>query len=939
MSRFVQQFDSVPQFWQFIRGLRVDDLLVELIQNELDANATRTSIAFMPDRLVCQGNGESISEDGWSRLEYVMGAGDQVERKQFRIGVKNHGLKACFQLGNQIILRSDSRKMIQTLYKDGCARHPSPGTLPEPIPDHEAPPTGCAVEVPYRQRPLVVKKGEALTLDAPDEEYLEALFRNACDHLSRRLLGVVRPGNRHQYTLCLSHHALGSVELHWKAKRGRYVNGRGGRRFLIFGRECSTSSDVSDIQSSTIYEQACTFRIPFPTGKRPEIPGFFARDKRSFLAEIAWITNKNGIPKSTTGVHRYPIAYPTTAESALTGLGVHFSAPYISDAERHGVTQMDSRNNYIDDACRDALVEVMASYLLPRHGAKAMDLYMADPTNPNDQSLRDLMKRTLHRRALPIRNEATRATKRSKRVVLGPRKTSGDGSRRIILPMFTWDRQSVSPRLSKICPSDDDQIDGTVPSAILNCMSEYSYSPSVDMSDLVITFDEQDAIQRLQPQREARFFPWRDESEWQAALGDPSISRIYLDIAYETIQRDDMESESEVRQHTYLPDEKSMAQPLGELFSAVHLPPSLGVGEQPPILHPQLRDHPLLKRRAWKPNPFTLEDYLDRTELRTASLADRESFWNWLSGDWRNVKKPTLMRLATLPVWPGSNGCLLTLDSLCEPRNARISSIMDDAIVTPSADLLKSGIVGKTGRGRLSLRNVPTQEECEQFLSKQIEAFPRQRMLTQDEQSEFHRLENHLAILATSTPDSKEHLAELSEQYGVALSKDGRLRLPNELVRGDRKLQGLHLLDRHLIDRASEILDGITGWAPQTNPSSAQIMDTLREDGVRYDAHVPRLREYVKQSRCEGIPPIGLTGLSCIPVNGELRSPDQIALRGRRNFWGEWKFEIGVKDINPEVQRLYRAAGVVGGEPDSISSRRFFQWLASKEGGRHRETY
>ena len=72
---FVQQFDSVPQFWQFIRGLRFDDLLVELIQNELDANASRTSITFTPDRLICQGDGEPVSEDGWLRLTYVMGAG------------------------------------------------------------------------------------------------------------------------------------------------------------------------------------------------------------------------------------------------------------------------------------------------------------------------------------------------------------------------------------------------------------------------------------------------------------------------------------------------------------------------------------------------------------------------------------------------------------------------------------------------------------------------------------------------------------------------------------------------------------------------------------------------------------------------------------------------------------------------------------------------
>ena len=37
-------FDTEPQFRQFLRGLRSDDLIGELIQNDLDANASRTSV-------------------------------------------------------------------------------------------------------------------------------------------------------------------------------------------------------------------------------------------------------------------------------------------------------------------------------------------------------------------------------------------------------------------------------------------------------------------------------------------------------------------------------------------------------------------------------------------------------------------------------------------------------------------------------------------------------------------------------------------------------------------------------------------------------------------------------------------------------------------------------------------------------------------------------
>jgi hypothetical protein len=42
---------------QFLSELSSFDLVVDLVQNDLDAGATRTEIAFGSDRLVCTGNG------------------------------------------------------------------------------------------------------------------------------------------------------------------------------------------------------------------------------------------------------------------------------------------------------------------------------------------------------------------------------------------------------------------------------------------------------------------------------------------------------------------------------------------------------------------------------------------------------------------------------------------------------------------------------------------------------------------------------------------------------------------------------------------------------------------------------------------------------------------------------------------------------------------
>ena len=923
VSEFVQRFDAEPQFWQFLRGLHSDDLIVELIQNDLDANASRTSITFTADRLICRGDGEPVTENGWRRLSFVMGAGVEVESKRFQIGIKNHGLKACFWLGDEIIVRSDGLRMIQTLYKDGYDKQPSPGTLREPVPDGSAPPIGCSIEVPYRKQELVITKGEELTIGIPEESSLEGLFRNACELLPDRLLGVVRPGLRDQYTLSLSHHALGSVEIHWRAKRGRTVTGRGQRRFGVFSRECDTSSKAPRVPSTVIHERACVFRLPFPAGKRPEIPDFFFRDRKSFLAEIAWLTDKRGMPKSAKGVRRYPIGYDGTSDASLTGVGIHFSGPYISDAGRHGTSHMNSLNAYIDDACKDALVDIMSSYLLQRHGGRAMELYMASPGDAEDETLNDLVERTIDRRALPLADRVSKVSKRIRRIALGPRKISAGTLRRVVLPMFTWDQERIAPLLSEICPGEEDQINRTVPGPILSCL--------VNKTD-VITFDENDVAERLQPKLEANYFPWQDKFEWQAALGNPSVAKVYLDVLYETIQRDKLESESEVIQNTYLPDERSRARPLVGMFSAVNLPPNLGQQEYVPLLHPELQGHRLLRKRAWKPKPFRLEDYLDKAQLETASLLERKSFWTWLRDNWRTVKRrQTLIRTANFPVWPSANGSLLPLDSLCEPRSPRVASVMGNAIVRPSRELLKVGLVSRAGRGRLTFRHTPSFQEFEEFLIEHIDRFARDRKLTANERREFHKVEKDLAVLASSTPRLKEYLGELDKDYRCALDKGGSLRAPGELVRDAGGLQRLNLLDEHVIDRPISILDRIDGWKPRTAPSADQIVDTLQGDGARFDAHVPRLQEYVRQSKRESIEPVGLIDVPCIPVEGKLRSPNEIALRGSRDFWGDWKIRVPVTDINAETQRLYGLVGVVGGTPNFNSSRRFFQWLASQD--------
>ena len=943
MLNFVQQFDHEPQFWQFISSLDFDDIIVELIQNELDAGASHTHIDFQSDRLVCRGDGNKVDKSGWQRLAYVMGAGDKVERKRFRIGVKNHGLKACFRLGDEIVLRSDGRRIVQTLYKDGYDSPPSPGTYPDPVPDHEAPKTGCSVEIPYRRKELVSEKGERLVLPTAHPSFVEELFRDACEQLPERLMGTVRPSIRPDYTISLKHFELGTVLIHWRARRPKLV-GRGNRKqFTLFSRVCTVASDISDVPSNTVHEWAATFKIRFPSGTRQEIPEFFVLDKRHFAVEVAWSADRNGRPIASTGARRYPISYSSTLQSALTSTGVHFSGPYVSDAQRHGASQMGELNELIDDACKDGLVEVMASHLLQRrHGGKAMELYMNNRLNPDTDALDDLVSRTIQKRALPLEHKKVLPSKRSaqasprygrrrtRRTPLGPRRTTADEMQRVVLPMFTWDCDQISPLLADICPASVDQIDKRVPGPILQLLKTDT--------NTTITFDENDAIERLQPDGVIRYFPWEDESEWGKALGDPSIVRKYLDVVYRTIRESGLDSEQEIAENAYLSDEDSKARPLRAMHSAVNLPPSLSSQQHVPIIHSKLRSHPLLRRRAWKPRPFRMDDFLEMANLGEASLEDRRTFWNWLRRNGRKVNDRQLHRIRLLPVWPSHRNCLLPFDDLCEPRVRNVATILGDAIERPSSEISRSGLANKKGTGRLKFRDTPNEDEVEYFLWTRLDEFPEDRSLPPTERRAFNKFESDVAALS-SNPRLKKILSELSDGYAVALAGDATLQSPGELVRNENDITLIHLPLRHTIDRPEAKLDRIKGWEPRRYPSTNQIVDALLEDRERYEAHIPRLICYVHQAEKEGIATDEIQDVPCIPIEGELFSPSQLALRGGQNYWGGWKKEIPVSSINPEVQKLYRKVGVVGGRPTTtLESLGFFRWLfprGSEVIGRH----
>ena len=126
VGRFVTKFDAIPPFWNYLVGLDRNDLIAELVQNDLDQGATRTVISFERTSLICEGNGEPVEPEGWQRLQMILGAGDEVPAKRSRFGVKNHGLKAAFTIGDEIRLMSAAKPLFKRSTRRGATGHPTP---------------------------------------------------------------------------------------------------------------------------------------------------------------------------------------------------------------------------------------------------------------------------------------------------------------------------------------------------------------------------------------------------------------------------------------------------------------------------------------------------------------------------------------------------------------------------------------------------------------------------------------------------------------------------------------------------------------------------------------------------------------------------------------------------------------------------------------------
>lgn len=920
---FVTESDWIPGFWNFLLGLDSDDLISELVQNDLDQQATRTSIRFEPDRLVVEGNGRPVDGAGWERLRMIRGAGDQVAAKQGKIGVKNHGLKTAFTIGDQLELLSSGSSIVQTLYANGSDAEPHPGAYSHPLPNPAAPEQGCRVVVTYRRRDLEPQMGEKILLARVTPDVIDKMFTSSCMAIPELFAGIVSPDGVPTYEIALHHWRLGDAVFRFSCTKPRKCAGR----IEVFRRSCEVSGTVESLPN-ILREEVSRRLLPLEGKLKQRVPDFYRRGQR-FFVEVSWRINERGRPQSCHGQYRYPIGYPKPTADVTTGHGVFFSAPFISDVERHGPAWTEGTNSGLRDSCEALLLDAMVSRVSPQWGAVALRPLLPNHLAPgSDEIARQLLAKMAIRGAIPTVDwhEAMRALRLGRKVAnlgpLRPRRAKAQPAARygFVIPMTSSNENSIDARLAFLSPSSERQLDPRVDGEIVRLLADCSVP---GFGDVFTTFEESDALDRALGNQSDFYDALQSR---QAEFGNTTLASAYLSVIDENLDTQLWDSE-DLKARLLVPDSNGQATPFGDLHAAALLPAAIPGLELPPLLHPDLTGHPLFRRKGWNLPKYTMMSFLAGGSLQRAGDATRRAFWQWLRG-YSALTSQERGALLDIAVWPDTHRQLRTFTELCEP-GAKIGGILGDAISRPHTELLRFKPVMSVKRGATALRRVPTRPELENWFEHRLDALPVGEPADALAVARLGQLEADLSLLFRERP-----IATLLRAMATdipALAQDGSVQWRSALVVASVATGRLALPARYTLKAAkgpTERLQKV--WPALPGPSVDMIVDALAEDGANFEALQARLHALFLVSNDADALRARLAVLPIIPVNGIARRPDELAMTGGKDYWGGWKTKVPAKALSMDAQKRYLLAGVTSASPDPQTSRSFFSWLTGQ---------
>ena len=931
---YVTESDWIPNFWAFLASVKREDLIAELIQNDLDQGASRTVISFKECKLVSEGNGTPVDEEGWQRLRIIQGAGDKVSAKRGKIGVKNHGLKTAFTIGDSIRLMSSGCAIEQILRAEE-SEPPHPRAYGKPVIDSQAPARGCRIEIKYRKSPIQPTQGEAWVLKVPTQEDIDNLFRNACQKIPEQFAGIVSPGTVNDYEVVLEHWRLGEACFRFSCTRLRKITKR--KQIEVFRRRCEVSGTTS-LLPSELHEQAVRRFLSLRNPLKKRIAEFYRR-KQYYFIEVSWRVNRRGKPLTGIGRFRYPIGYPGRSTEACTGHGASFNVPVVSNADRQAPVANEETNLTLTELCEELLVDALGHLTIPRWGPDGLNPLVPNTQVQNTaQAVSSILIKLAERKKLPILNWSDAASLSIKRksnekiatIRQLARKRLKNGAKRypVVIPATVWGHASIVPDLTILCPRSEFQLHPKVHPKLIEILVDDN---TPGFGENFITFDENDVFDRITTAGNEYFGAVIDR---QYEFSEPLLVRAYLNLILLALNKKKCNDgiEMQIIDSWLLPDSKKQANPISCLYASnlvVDEIPGLG---NTPVLHPEITEHPIFRKPKWRRPNFTITNFLESETIQQASDNLRLDFWNWL------LKTPKLVRpndykiLSELKIWPDTNGELRRLSDLCEPDNSHLQTILDKCINRPHKSIKSLRFVKFGNRGNISIRSNLTPDEITNWLNAQLSQFTNIVEADSDMVKKLSRFENDLTKL--NEVRKIFHLLKNTEDIELpALAQDGSIQLRANLVVPTPEIEYLTLPKRYLISnyQHSAKLDKLSPTLMTPLPS--MLIDALAEDSMNVSKLHARLRMLLSLTSRDDDERKQLSELHIIPFEGKLLMPSELAFKGNKgDFWGGWKLRIPGTGLSQDDQDRYRKAGVTSGSANLQSSIAFFTWLQNQAG-------
>ncbi len=635
--------ESVLQ--EMISGYFTENIFEELIQNDYDAESPSTLIRFMNDKLVVEGFGDPIDDNGWKRLGKILGTGRDTPPKESKLGIKNMGLRALFLIGDYIRIKSAGRRAILSL---------NLGTT-NPIND----PTftrekGVNIEVPYRKEPYKVFS----VFDAEKERQLcrrisetlpFLLIKLPLDSKKKILQSVQIIFDRLGVTLeCKV--ALRKL----KSRRGR--TGLMYRRTVEFVRTCTNQQESEGFEPIKKIFREFEFIEKIEVSsmyKEERIPEYFSPHKtekglRLNVGISIPIDSRGKIDQSVLGRFFYPIGL----DKVFTGNYFSVNAPFNLNDTRDRLNDNDFNRELIQQTAKTAS-KILKIELLPLLGSEAYDVLLE-----NDQK-NELFIETLFKEIKTgtlILNNKFVHNRLHKGMFLGEKKylpCSSDGTK-VALDLYGF-------------ISDSDLISSMINPKVANIFLNHKIVELFTIQDVVdLMVNDEEAI------RSNKISTWQftSESSYRKEFKNIDKQKKYLDAIanhIEELKAKDKEF------HKKLRASKSLLNANGDLskwnlFVFDGVESNFRGFNKSSIVHPALKDLNLFKRHRilskYNISKEIIERYIPLIQEGTQEKEKRR-FLRFILDNIDFLKeKNCVSKLKALPIFPDKNNELCTFDEI-----------------------------------------------------------------------------------------------------------------------------------------------------------------------------------------------------------------------------------------------------------------------------------